>query len=374
MAKRKSDGDGALNLDSLMDTVTNVVGVLMIVLIMVSLNIAISIDKILSELPPVTVEQFEEMKKQVVEEQPKVDPKKIEEEMLITQDNLKKATDELKTLDTTEDMQSTKIVDIDDLRAQLEKNTKERDSRKVVVENLLNEVEKAKALLDTTPVYVPPPATVVKLPNPRPIPQNAVIQRFLVVGDRVVYLNDAEFYRVITEGIDKQAKQLAFAGQIKDLFGEVIMAGGKPKEFLDRNKVAAFFNDRLRVSTRDVKVELAGSPNSSRVSMKLSLQPGGGEDKNTIAQPGSVFQRAMRKFGSEPNTVVWFYVYKDAISTYLAAREIADAANAACTWELTNNEFYQRQLATFEVNFTPTKPPPPPPNAVRITAPKNQLD
>ncbi|TLD69712.1 hypothetical protein FEM03_15400 [Phragmitibacter flavus] len=375
MAKRKSDGDGALNLDSLMDTVTNVVGVLMIVLIMVSLNIAVSIEKILSELPPVTVEQFEALKEELVKEKPQLDPKKLEEEMLLTKDNLKKSDEELKTLDTTDESQVTKMVDIDELRAQLEKNTKVRDERKVVIENMLEELEKTKALLDTTPVYIPPAATVVKLPNPRPIPENALIQRFLVVGTKVVYLNDEEFYRVITDGIEKQKKSLMFEGQIKDLFGEVIMAGGKPKEFVDRRKLAAFFADRMRLSTRDLKVELTGTPNGSRLSMKLSMQPGGGEDVATMKQPGSVFQRAMRKFGSEPNTVVWFYVFKDAIPTYLAAREIADSANAACAWELTNNDFYQRQLTTFEVDFVPAKPPPPPPpGQIRIPAPKTGLD
>lgn len=59
MAKRRSDGGGELNLDSLMDAVTNVVGVLMIVLVMMALNTAQMVQKILSDLPPVTKEEHE---------------------------------------------------------------------------------------------------------------------------------------------------------------------------------------------------------------------------------------------------------------------------------------------------------------------------
>lgn len=375
MAKRSGGDDAALNLDSLMDTVTNVVGVLMIVLIMVSLNIAMSVNKILSELPPVTKEQLEKLKEEVEAQKVPQDPKKLEEEIVKTQDDLKKINDELKTMDTTSDQQDSKVVDLAELQAQLEKRTKERDERKVVLDNMIDELEKLKARLDTTPVYVPPAATVVKLPNPRPIPQNAVYQRFLVMGDRVVYLNDAEFMRVISDGIDKQKKALAYPNPIKNAFGEVIMAGGKPKEFLDRKKVQAFFADRLRLSTKDLKVELVGAINSSRMNMRLSLQPGGGESLADIKNPGSVFQRAMRRFGSEQNTVVWFYVHKDAIATYLSARDIADESKVACGWELTSNEYFQRQVQTFEVDFTPAKPqPPPPPGTIRIAPPKATLD
>jgi len=374
MAKRRDGGDAALNLDSLMDTVTNVVGVLMIVLIMVSLNIATSINKILSDLPPVTPEQFQELKEKVTQELPKEDPKKLEEEIKLAQEKVKKSDEELKTLDTTTSQNPSLKIDLEEIRARLDKNKKMRDERKLIVDNKIQELESLKAKLDTTPVYVPPPATVVKLPNPRPIPENAVYQRFLVVGDRIVYLNATEFLRVVSEEVGKQ-KNLTFPNPIKNSFGEVIMAGGKPKEYLDRKRVMAFFADRLRLSTRDLKIELDGNPNSPRLNLRFTMQENGGENLAAIKQPGSVFQRAMRKFGGEPNTVVWFHVYKDAIGTYLAARDIADEANVACGWEISGNPYYQIQIPSFEVDFVPAKPqPPPPPGTVTIPAPKKTLD
>ena len=53
MAKKSSSSGGSeLNLDSLMDAVTNVVGVLMIVFAVMALNTARVVQKILSDLPP----------------------------------------------------------------------------------------------------------------------------------------------------------------------------------------------------------------------------------------------------------------------------------------------------------------------------------
>ncbi|MFM7606202.1 MAG: hypothetical protein ACKO8Z_13525, partial [Prosthecobacter sp.] len=66
MAKKSSSSGGSeLNLDSLMDAVTNVVGVLMIVFVVMALNTARVVQKILSDLPPVTEEEHKQMKDQV---------------------------------------------------------------------------------------------------------------------------------------------------------------------------------------------------------------------------------------------------------------------------------------------------------------------
>ena len=78
MAKRSSGG-GELNLDSLMDAVTNVVGVLMIVLVMMSVNMANNMRKILSDLPPVSKEDYAQLQKKLEETPPPpADPNEIE--------------------------------------------------------------------------------------------------------------------------------------------------------------------------------------------------------------------------------------------------------------------------------------------------------
>jgi hypothetical protein len=56
MAKRRHGGESELPFVALMDTMTNVVGVLTIVLVMIGISLAKAVRKVLSELPPVTTE------------------------------------------------------------------------------------------------------------------------------------------------------------------------------------------------------------------------------------------------------------------------------------------------------------------------------
>ena len=92
----------------------------MIVLIMVSLNIANSVSKILSELPPVTLEELEKLKKEIVDKTPKEDPKKIDEETKKLEQDLAKIVEQLKTMDLSAEKQSVKLIDLDELQKQLE--------------------------------------------------------------------------------------------------------------------------------------------------------------------------------------------------------------------------------------------------------------
>ena len=60
MAKRRHDQEAELPFVALMDTMTNVVGVLTIVLVMIGISIAHAVKKILSDLPPATAAQVAE--------------------------------------------------------------------------------------------------------------------------------------------------------------------------------------------------------------------------------------------------------------------------------------------------------------------------
>src|SRR6187397_2762200 len=94
---------------ALMDTMTNVVGVLIIVLVMIGIGLAKSVRKVLSDLPPVTIEEHEKLLKEVAEKKPKADPQKVEEETKKLEKDLTKSTEDLKTMEVTKEKQNIKI-------------------------------------------------------------------------------------------------------------------------------------------------------------------------------------------------------------------------------------------------------------------------
>lgn len=365
-----------------MDTMTNVVGVLIIVLVMVGIGLARSVNKVLSELPPVTVEEHAKLKKEVESTQPKHDPQKVDEDTSKLEKDLKQVTETLATMDTTSDKQQIKLIDLDELNKQLEQKKKERDARKSEVEKMLADVEKLKQQLDTTPVYTPPAAMVVKLPNPRPIPDQAELQHFLIYGARILYLNDEQFTDMMDAELKRAEQTIAISREtVKGADGKPVMVKDKAgrtlpqrKVVFDPKKLTDYFS-RVHVGNRDVKVEVALSPNSGRVPIKLTPMPNAGETIDQARNLVSVFQTQMKKVKADPKAVIWFHVYKDSLPTYLAARELADAMGVPVGWDIYGNPWFQRNMpADYSVPFTPPPPPAAGAPAVNIAPPKVTLD
>ncbi len=223
MAKKAAGNDGELNLDSLMDAVTNVVGVLMIVLIMMALNTARMVQKILSDLPPVTEEQHKEMQKKLEElPPPPMDPEELEKKKKEAEESMIKVTEQLKTIDTSTIESKMKFMDLESFRKQLEERRKEREVVKTESDKLLEEIERLKALLDETPEYKPPPPTYVRLPNPRAYPENAEETRVLVAKEGTLFLNTAEFMAPIMEGLEKVRSQMEYKEARVDPFAKML--------------------------------------------------------------------------------------------------------------------------------------------------------
>jgi hypothetical protein len=222
MAKKSNQDSGELNMDSLMDAVTNVVGVLMIVFVVVALSLANSMQKILSELPKVTPEEYEEMKKKQQENPPPPEtPEQIEQKKIIAQEQLKKVSEELRSVDVS-DVQKIQFMDMDDFRKKLAEAKEKREGEKKEVDKLLSEVERLKALLDETPVYVPEAASVVRLPNPRPYPAEPKETRVLVAKGGVLFFSEAEFFGPLADGLNKLSGQLTYKEIKIDPFAKLL--------------------------------------------------------------------------------------------------------------------------------------------------------
>lgn len=369
MARRKKHEDEELPFVALMDTMTNVVGVLVIVLVMVGMSIQSTVEKILSELPPVTVEQLQEllakMKEPKVPQKPQDVQKKIDE----SQKKIEIVVAELKTIDLTDEKQRVKFMDLGDLRTKLDTAKKDRDAKKGELDKLFAELDRLKKALDDIPVHKPPPPKYVRIPNPRPLPQNSVRENFLIVKGRVIYLNDKAFLDAVSKEFEKNRSTLIGPNHPK------ITSATPPASIkYNKDKVIAYF-EKARIGDRTLQARVAPIPNSPAVNMTLTPAPNAGESEQDIRNPASVFQRAMRKFKDEPGKVVWFYVFKDSVETYLTARELADAAGVAVGWQIYTQEFFTARVPNVVTEpFTPPPPPTTPPVKSEIAAPKEQLD
>ena len=209
MSKRKHE-EQELPFVALMDTMTNVVGVLIIVLVMVGMSVASAVKKVLSDLPPVTKEELQQIKEEVKKLPEKIDPQKVDEQKKQSEAELKRVTEELKTVDTSDLQSQMKFMDLEAFQKQVDQRRKERDLSKVETDKMQVELERLKALLDQTPVYQPLPPTYVRLPNPRPYPEKPNETRILVAKQGVLTFNQAKFLQPVLDGMEKVKSQLEF--------------------------------------------------------------------------------------------------------------------------------------------------------------------
>ncbi len=223
MSKHRKREEQELPFVALMDTMTNVVGVLIIVLVMVGISIASAVRKVLSDLPPVTPEEHQKMVEVIKElPPPPADPKKIEEDKKIAEQKLKKAIEDLKTIDTTTVESQMKFMDLESFHKKLDDARKLRIAQKAEVDKLIAEVERMKALLDDTPVYKPDPPTYIRLPNPRPFPEKPNETRIFVAKQGVLYLNEKTFIQPILDGLDKVKSQFEYKEVKIDPFAKML--------------------------------------------------------------------------------------------------------------------------------------------------------
>lgn len=371
MARRKSAGASGVNLDSLMDTLTNVVGILIIIMILVQINVSQALKKIVSELPPASVEELQQIKEEA--KQIEQDHEKLEKTIEQTRaDDAKNRTElaklepQLQVAETTAKETALPLLDVDALRKRIEEKRKEVDAQKKSLDSLLAEQQRLKGLLDTTPVVAPPEAKVVRIPNSRPLPDKAELQRYLVSQGQLYFL-DMEAAKKLVLAEFQSARSRLEKEKTKD-------AKGAAKIIYDQEKVAKHFEQR-RLSLRNLDIKVAVSKTSTRPVLQLIPRPGQGEPLAAAMQVTSRFQGDLRRYKGTAS-VVWFLVARDSFEHYLRAREICDLQGVPAGWEVASTPLYAEAITEFEVNKL-AEPPvavPPAPGVPVIAPPKKKLD
>lgn len=392
MARKAKPHDEELPFVALMDTMTNVVGVLIIVLVMIGIGLAKSVKKVLSELPLVSEEEHVKLKEEVAKIDTSRDPAEVAAETAKLQKELEKVVEALKEVETAQAKNPIVLEDLDKLLKQIDALRKERDQRKLTVSELLAEIDKLKIKLDTTPAYVPPPGIAIRLPNPKPMPEQAELQRVLVTENRLVFLREKDFAKAVEEELKNGNSDYTTRREVvKGPDGKPVMkkgSTGQPapvrKLTFDPLKMANFFN-RANVGNRDVKVEVLQRPNSPNIQLTVLPKPNGGETVEQARKMSSAFRSQLHALKTNPKAVVWFHVCKDSIPAYLGARDLVDLDGIPVGWEMWDKPSFTHPIATeYLVEYTPPPPAPAPPPGtppkpagpppVVIAAPKATVD
>jgi hypothetical protein len=368
--RRQSDSGGGINLDSLMDALTNVVAVLILVLVLVQADVSQKVQKFLDDMIPATPEQIAAVKEHITSQQEKV--KKLEAAMkedAPSPERIEEEKRQLALLEKTVEENKAALADREKLREIEAKVKEERDAESKKTETIQNEIAELEGLLDRTPPPDPDTPTVVNIPNSRPIPSDASIFYAITIKGRVHIIDPNAVLKTFDEEFRKHRSDW--------LFQRIKRKGATDRYIYDGQKIAAFFKNYDWGNTRGQKVEIVASPTATR--LQLVITPDitkGGTPTDDLATPGSGYSKAAATVLRDFKAVLLFRVSPDSFDTYLEARRLADIANIAAGWEINGSPRYVQNIGEPEIRRLETPPPAPPgqPSPPRPPPLKPKLD
>jgi hypothetical protein len=361
MARKRHRSEQELPFVALMDTMTNVVGVLTIVLVMIGISLASAVNRVFSALPPATEEQIRVARAALdrLREGQAQDQLRLNE--LAKPDaplpDLAAIDTELARLQRSAEEKGLKVLDLDALGKERARREAELKQKKTAMGQLLAEQDRLKGLLDATPASKPPPAKVVRIPASRPIPDGARVEHVIVTKDGAHWVDVKGAKEAFLRGFNSSLIQ-----QLED---RRIKRGKESVVIYDHAKLARYFEAR-KLTYREFRMQMTFAWWTSSPILKLVPKP-------TSSSAG--LSGALRRLKVVPKTVVMFHVTGDGFENYLAVREDCDRIGLPAGWDFAGSPEYQIHVPEIETNRPKDPPKPPQPASVKeIKRPAQNLD
>lgn len=372
MARRTKSGEGA-SLDSLLDTMTNVVGILVIVLVVTQLGVRDAVDRITTEQSEeVTPEDIEAKKEEIAaaiaaRKQVEQQRKKLSDqiELLAEKGNDDKLKEELEVLDGRLRWKRDDLTKILEKRkgeeaahakkaAEARKLAKEfEDKEKALRKKVLAAQEREAqilALLDTTPTREVVPAKVVNLPNPRKAPEGAT-PRYMICREGKLYPWDRDNLR---KGAQQRAERLV---ALRNL-------AANPKTGIDPKRLIPLF-DKMHLNDEWFLLKLKAAGRQPRLVFERKRNAGYTIDE--LENPRGPYARILESIDSNKH-YLRFTVWTDSYDVYLAARRIAGEHGLLAGWDITSSPDELDIPLGGKIRFGPA--PPPMPDKPKTNPPK----
>jgi len=385
MGRRPKEEDEG-SMDSLLDTMMNVVGILVLVLVVTQLGVGDAVERITekAKIDPQALEEktkelesikderdallaamedpmdvptdAEERKKQLEELRRKV----AEKEKLLAQLEQKQKEEEAKLAEIKRNMAAATAA-----KKQIEDNKKEREKLQTELSTTLKELARLEAVLADTPERQVNPPKEITLPNPRPAPKDAKQLIFLCSENKVYPIPTGPALEQTRKAAQAYAGQVV--GKLRRTFNPVTGEG------TDRF-VQEFNKWPLLRKNEYFEVELYNSGSYPR--LRFNPKENGGETEKVVKAPKSKFQRALGMI-DRSKYYIRFYVCTDSFDIYVTTRRIVTEKGLSAGWQPQNKGWKYVTSLGGDLQFGPRPKPPPPPKTPPKPRPKpsgNVLD
>lgn len=374
MKARKSDDDEDGGLDSLLDTMTNVVGILVLVLIVTQLGVSEAITEITAN-STITEDDLTEAKQKLVSLADRKEELAKQKDSLSSIDidaererlrRLKEQLETRKKLLADQSRQANEFslkiesdqTTADKNRKEIEDTKKKRDELQTNLTASLEKQAELKAKLDKTPRRAAAPAKEVTIPNPRPAPSGARQATFVCAGNRVYPMN--------VDGIRKEAELRA-----KDIIVRRKL-NLDPAKGIDPEAFAKLYT-KLNINDDFFDVECYIT-DDRWPRLKLTPKEKRGADEAEVRRPGSRIRKIMATL-DPTKFYARFYVLPDSFDVYISSRRALTDAGVLAGWDPQGTSWVYTTSVPGGIELGPPRPKPPAPTTpARPAKPANVID
>jgi hypothetical protein len=367
--RRRASDDSEGGLDSLLDTMTNIVGILVIVLVVTQLGVGDAVRRI-TDAVQIDAQQLAQAQKELDaarEERDNLLAAMADEPLANQMEDVERRLQELQQqIEEQEkilaDLQQQRQIREDELKAQMQIVADTQEQRQAV-EQLREQLaeldqqwqendqrlEQLQAMLAKTPKQTPPPAREITLPDPRPAPEGVERLTMICANNKVYLLPPGP----VLEQIRLRAQEQAFVVAKRQYRTFNPLAGEGVERFLEE------FNHRpIQDSNRHFDIHMINSGGTPR--LRFVPREVAGEDERIVSAPRSRFQNVLRAI--DPNRYyIRFEVCADSFDIYVTTRRIVSDMNLLAGWEPRSEDWTYTTNLGGEFRLGP-KPPPKPPS------------
>ena len=351
---RRAKKSSGASLDSLLDTMTNVVGILVILLTVTQLGVGDAVKRI-ADSDSVKPEVLESAKVSLAERL-KLWNDLVRRLKALVVDNKEDAAKELERLKKEIAKKDTDLADVrekkqgmlalkkhfEEVKKLIEEHEKKEKELLTKINSGEAELASLKARLAETPNLGPPQAKIVYLPNPREAPKGSKPLTFLCREGRVMFV-DVEAYQ------QRAQKRAMYLVSRRKLYGG-------PQKGVDGKRLVEEFN-KEKLHEDDFDLTLTVSGRTPRLVLKRRKDAGDTADQ--LRRTSSKFQQRIRR--TDPKKYyLQFQVWPDSFETYLEARKIASERGLLAGWvgTTTSGEYTVNLGGEIRCGPPPPKPPP----------------
>jgi len=341
--KKKSDEAG-INMDVMMDSMTNVVGTLLLILIVVQIQISTAVETIETVLKNITQKDLQNLSAKIAEQNKNlknVDVDAIDEAYRKAMGDVDEAQLRV-NIYAQEVKQKSKngLLDVQELIEMKAEKAAEVEIEQNIFNELSRERQRLEALLAKTPKPKIPAGADIVVPAGLPMPKSPKYVKIMCRYNRLYYIQDTQYKELAERMMEPKMQSMIYSNYIDQ-------KTKRPMVIYDHMKVSGLLStvaSNLDVGNTNFVIKHYRDDYHNRVRIHLQPDPKGGISLADLEERNNQFRKDVIRIKRDPKNVIWFYVYKDSLDVYLKARDICQALGAPQGWEFYRWTAFGRDL------------------------------